>query len=110
MRSSLDPMKKTKEQWFLDRFLENLELSPDDPPEYGEKPDFIVTIDGKGIGLEVTESFFSDVVPGERHKFQILRERATEKACQLFRANGGPALRVVAVFNDYLEPLGPRKQ
>ena len=101
-------MKKAKERWFLDRFFANLGLPPDVTPECCEKPDFIVTINGKRIGLEVTEFFFSDVVPGDRHKFQILREEAIEKAWQLFCANGGPALRVVPVFNDYPKPLGPK--
>ena len=101
-------MKKSKERWFLDRFLKKQRLSTDLPLECGEKPDFIITIDGKRIGLEVTEFFFSDVVPAEPYKFQILRELAIEKACQLFRTNGGPALRVVPEFNDYIEPLGPK--
>ncbi|MYD52316.1 MAG: hypothetical protein F4W93_12680 [Dehalococcoidia bacterium] len=107
MRSRLDPMKKTRERWFLDRFLEILGITPDFSPEDRDPPDFIVTIGGKRIGLELTEFFFSDVVSGEQPKFQILREKAIEKAWKLFRSNDGPALKVVPVFNDIPEPLGP---
>ncbi len=58
--------------------------------------------------MELTEFFYSDVVYGERPKFQILREKAIAEAEQLFRTNGGPALKVVPVFNDIPEPLGPK--
>jgi hypothetical protein len=96
------------EHWFLDRFLKKEGLSTDFHPEYVEKPDFIITIDGIRIGVEVTEFFFSDVIPGAGHKFQIDRENAIEKARQRFCANGGPALSVVPVFNDFPKPMGPK--
>ena len=88
MENGHEQYKKAKERWFLDRLLKKEGLSTDFPPEYGEKPDFVITIDGNRIGLEVTDFFFSDVVPGDRRKFQLLREKAIEKAGQLFHANG----------------------
>ena len=108
MRSSLDPMKKAKQRWFLDRFLEKEGLSTDSIPECREKPDFVITVGGIRIGLEVTEYFFPGVGYGVPHHFQVLREQAIEEAWRIYLAGGGRALIVNAAFTDNPKPLGPK--
>ena len=107
MESTPDQDKKSKERWFLDRFLRKLGLPPDVPVENGEKPDFIVQIDGKRVGLEVTEFLFPEKEGGVKKNFQILRERAIDEAWRIYRERGGRALYVVAAFQDFPKPLGP---
>ena len=106
MKNAAEQDKKSRERWFLDRFLRQLGLSPDTPPEGGEKPDFTIQIDGKRIGVEVTE-FFLDEEDGVPKHFQILREKAIDEAWQLYRERGGRALYVFAAFQDVPKPLGP---
>ena len=102
-----DRDKKSKERWFLDRFLGKLGLSPDAPVEGRVKPDFTIQIDGKRIGVEVTE-FFLDEEDGVPKYFQILREKAIDEAWQLYRERGGRALYVFAAFQDVPKPMGPK--
>jgi hypothetical protein len=48
--------KKQHEKFLLDRFLEHQGITPTriDP---GESPDFLITLDGRTVGIEVTELF-----------------------------------------------------
>ena len=107
MENTFDRIKKSKERWFLDRFLGKLGLSPDVPVESGEKPDFTIQINGERIGLEVTEFFFPDEEDGVPKNFQILREKAIDEAWRIYRERGGRALYVYAAFQDIPKPLGP---
>ncbi len=107
MESTSDQYKKSKERWFLDRFLGKLGLSLDVPVKNRERPDFTIQIDGKRIGLEVTEFFFPDEEGGVRKYFQILREKAIAKAWRIYSERGGRALCVTAAFQDFPKPLGP---
>jgi len=51
-----DDKKKQREKFLLDRFFEHQGITPTriDP---GESPDFLVDIDGRTVGIEVTELF-----------------------------------------------------
>jgi hypothetical protein len=48
--------KKRREKFLLDRFLEHQGMAPTriDP---GESPDFLINLDGRTVGIEVTELF-----------------------------------------------------
>ena len=107
MENTFDQDKKSKERWFLDRFLRKLGLSLDVPVENRERPDFTIQVDGKRIGLEVTEFLFPEKEGGVRKNFQILREIAIDEAWRIYRERGGRALYVTAAFQDFPKTLGP---
>jgi hypothetical protein len=52
----MDSAKKMHERFLLDRFLEHQGITPTriDP---GESPDFLIDIEGRTVGIEVTELF-----------------------------------------------------
>lgn len=46
--------QKISERRALDAVLEALGLFPDQPPEAGEAPDFMVLLSGRAVGVEIT--------------------------------------------------------
>ena len=75
-----------------------------------ERPDFIMPLGGQRIGIEHTEFFFSEEETGVPRQFQNERHQSIETARRRFRANGGPALFLTAVFGDNPVPMGPRSR
>ena len=73
----------------------------------GESPDFGLRVDGRTIGIEVTEFFYPEVDARAPRQFQILRDKAVQMARCKFRAHGGPPLNVVPVFQEHPAPCGP---
>ncbi len=56
--------QKVSEAKSLEVVLAALGLRPDRPPESGEKPDFIVPLSGRRIGVEITMYSSGDVIDG----------------------------------------------
>jgi len=52
----MDSAKKQHERFLLDRFLELQGISPARIQEF-ESPDFLIDIEGREVGIEVTELF-----------------------------------------------------
>jgi len=51
--------KKDREQFFLEQFLKYAVITPTSITR-SEKPDFLITLDGRTVGVEVTEIFVQD--------------------------------------------------
>lgn len=60
-----DDKKKRHERFLLDRFLERQGMTPTSV-DTGESPDFLITLDGRVVGVEVTELFIQRGSPEAR--------------------------------------------
>jgi hypothetical protein len=94
------------ERWHLEQLLRALEIVPDEPPEKTERPDFLLSVDGRQIGVEHTE-FFLPPQPGTPppQRIHSLQRLAVEEARRRFRDRGGPALYVHPTFNSSRGPF-----
>jgi hypothetical protein len=111
-----DDKKKLHEKFLLDRFLEHQGITPTriDP---GESPDFLINLDGRVIGIEVTELFIqrcnseARLLP-EDPTLQAIESISTQivsKAREIyFDANNPPVLSHI-VFSNRITPVDKRK-
>ena len=91
---------KERERWYFGRLQEAIPLLGGNAIE-PEPPDFVVTVSGKRLGLELTV-FHLPPSPGESpyQEQQSLRDRIVESAERLHAAAGGPPLYVGIIFHD----------
>jgi hypothetical protein len=67
-------VQKTIERQTLDVVLAALGLCPDQEPEAGETPDFMASLAGRRIGVEVTMYTSTDTVDGDHRRRQVESE------------------------------------
>jgi hypothetical protein len=84
--------KKQCERFWLDLLLELTGVSPSEVVER-ERPDFALTLDGRRIGVEVT-----DLCDPQLEMHDSLSTRIIDKASKEFTAAGGPPLDVSVAF------------
>jgi hypothetical protein len=97
------PAKKTRERFLLDRFLSVKGLNPSEITS-SEAPDFVLKIDSKLIGIEITEAFLEASVGGlTLRAHESLTDRILSKAKKLYdgRANT-PAHISIAFFSPQI--------
>ena len=101
-------IKRDRELRHVRLFFDRLGIVADPPVQRGESPDFRTTIEGRNIGVEVTEIFFPSNDPNIPNYIPSLQNQAVYKAWQRFRCNGGPPLYVSFFFSDDTTRCGPR--
>jgi|SRR5678816_2086276 hypothetical protein len=90
---------KKLERQYLNRAFEILDLHPSGDPLDEERPDFLICVDGKTLGVEVTAFHPSEPDPVQSHRARLrTRQLAVEQARRAFRAAGGHALYVKVFF------------
>ena len=102
--SELDVMKdklhrrKQRELFLLERFIVALKLGVE-VIEEREEPDFILQIDGKSVGLEITELFISHEENGNTMQAQeSISSRIVASAQRLYESSGAPPAHVSICF------------
>jgi len=83
------------ECYHMNQLIKGLNLELDEPYEKSEKPDFLIKLNGKKIGVELTQ-FFYPPLPGEieyKHLDSYLNT-SIDIARKKFRELGGPTLDV----------------
>jgi hypothetical protein len=103
-------VQKTTERQTLDVVLAALGLRPDREPEASETPDFIVSLAGHQIGVEITMYSSGDIVDGGHSRRQIESEwEKLQSAAQAF-CSLRPMLRDINVGLMFSGPVPPRRQ
>jgi hypothetical protein len=102
--------QKASERQTLDTLLSALGLRPEAKPVEGETPDFMLTLSGRRIGVEVTMYRSGDTVEGGSERRQAEAEWAKHflPASDAFRS-GRPELRDVNVGLMLKGPVPPRR-
>jgi hypothetical protein len=111
-----DDKKKQREKFLLDRFLESQGITPTliDP---GESPDFLINLDGRVVGIEVTELFIQRCKSEARplpedpplQAIETIFTRIVSKAREIyFDANNPPVLSDI-LFSNRITPKDKRK-
>jgi hypothetical protein len=104
----MDSAKKQHERFLLDRFLEHQGITPTniDP---GESPDFLVTLDGRTVGIEVTELFIRSNKSGAHPQPQeapllqaaeSITNLIVSKAWKIYVDAGNPPVKSTVWFSD----------
>jgi len=95
--------QKNHERFLLERFIEAAALPAEITAER-EAPDFIVRVEGRTVGIEVTELF---IPPREgrtlRQAQESLSARLVSRAQEIYRASGAPPVHVTALFRAGLD-------
>lgn len=103
------PTQKTSERGTLYRVLSGLGLHPDAEPVEGETPDFMLTLSGRTIGVEITMYRSGETVEGGHERRQAEAEwDKLLSASDAFR-NARPELRGVSVGLMFKGPVPPRR-
>jgi hypothetical protein len=111
-----DDKKKRHERFLLDRFLEHQRITPTciDP---GESPDFLINLDGRTVGIEVTELFIrrcnseARLIPEDPtlQAIESISSKIVSRAREIyFDANNPPVLAKI-VFSSPIIPGDKRK-
>jgi hypothetical protein len=91
--------QKQHERFLLERFFEAAALAAEIVDEW-EAPDFIVQLEGRRIGVEVTELFIShDTTQNLMQAQESISARIVSKARQIYDASGGPPAHVSVCFS-----------
>jgi hypothetical protein len=103
-------VQKVVERQTLDVLLASLGLRLDQEPEASETPDFMVSLSGQRIGVEITMYSSRDTVDGGRGRRQVESEwEKLRLASEAFRA-ARPELRDVNVNLMFGGPVPPQRQ
>jgi hypothetical protein len=103
------PSKKASERQTLDRVLSGLGLCPDTEPVEGETPDFMVTLSGRRIGVEVTMYRSGETVEGGSERRQAEAEWPKLLAASDAFRSARPELGDVNVGFMWKGPVPPRR-
>jgi hypothetical protein len=104
------PNQKASERQTLDRVLNALGLRPDAEPVEGETPDFMVTLSGRRVGVEVTMYRSADVVEGGVERRQAEAEWAKLLSASHAFRGARPELRGVNVGLMFKGPVPPQRR
>jgi hypothetical protein len=102
-------VQKTSERQTLDMVLEALGLLPDEEPDAGETPDFIVSLAGRRIGVEVTMYSSTDTVDGGHRRRQVESEWDKLQAAARVYCSTRPELHNINVGLMFSGPIPPRR-
>jgi hypothetical protein len=102
--------QKTAERQTLAMLLAALGLPPDQQPEAGEAPDFVVSLSGHRIGIEITMYSSTDTVDGRYERRQVEGEwDKLRSAARAFCATR-PDLRDINIILFFCGALPPQPQ
>lgn len=114
-----DDEKKRHEKFLLDRFLEHQGITPTriDP---GESPDFLVDIDGRTVGVEVTQLFIkrcnseARLLPEEKalleakeptlQAIESITSSIVSKARRIYLDADNPPVHSQILFSSWIKP------
>lgn len=102
--------QKVIERRTLDVLLASLGLRPDQEPEAGETPDFMVSLAGRLIGVEITMYSSTDTVDGGHRRRQVESEWDKLQAAAKAFCSTRPELRDINVGLMFSGPVPPRRQ
>jgi hypothetical protein len=102
-------VQKTSERETLDVVLAALGLRADQEPEAGETPDFIVSLAGRRIGVEVTMYSSTDTVAGGHRRRQVESEWDKLLAAARAHCSTRPELHDINVGLMFSGPVPPRR-
>lgn len=88
------------EKWQIKRFLELLELVPDAEIEYSDRPDALVSWDGRVIGIEHTRLLRPCEEGSDLRAFEAITGRIVERAQDLAEDRGVKPLYVFVHFDE----------
>ena len=91
--------KRPRERFLLEQFFEAANIAAIIQNEEGEAPDFIVEVDGKIIGVELTDLFILDGNhPNNLQASESLADRIIAEACSIYSSFNKPPLHVRVAF------------
>lgn len=102
----MDPnsVKKRKERFFLDMFLERLGIVPI-RIEVREGPDFLLHMEDRTVGVEVTQLPIRDDSPEPlAQAVESVTDRIVAEAQRLYLASGAPPAHVTVLFGSWIKP------
>lgn len=95
------PKKKRYERFLLDQFLTAISLSPQEIIQ-GDSPDFIVNLDGRWIGIELTDIHIDQQENGSPlRKLQSISDEIVSRAQQMYEQSGASPAHVSLCFSPY---------
>ena len=90
--------RKQRELFLLERFIGSADL-PAEIIEEREEPDFLIRIDGRSVGVEVTEFFIShDNNSNPMQVQESISSRIVSSAQQIYQTAGAPPAHVTICF------------
>lgn len=93
--------KKLREKFLFERFAEMAKVSFEIVDETREAPDFIVSIDGKLVGVEITELFVSHERGSKTMQaYESISSRIVISAQELYQHSKMPPAHVTVCFNS----------
>jgi hypothetical protein len=101
--------KKLMERFFLERFLERLQMFPT-KIECRECPDFLLHLEGRIVGVEVTLLHIRDSSPEPlAQAVESVTDRIVAEAQRLYIASGAPPAHVTVLFGSWIKPERMRR-
>lgn len=101
MRSKKEAVKKERERHYLNGFLNTIKWKVTSIEDF-ESPDFIVTIDGKRIGIEVCQIFKENDTGGSQLKREeVSRSKYLGNLSTAYYAKGGKPVNL-QILGDFL--------
>ena len=104
------PNQKEGERRTLNAALAALDLQADREPADGETPDFIVSVAGRTIGVEVTMYRSGDVIEGGTGRRQVENEWELLKAAADGYREANPEFRNISVGLMFAGPVPPKRR
>jgi len=96
--------KKEQERFFLERFLEQIGVVPTLIVDR-EGPDFLIELEGRNIGIEVTHLHIRDTAEGPlAQAVESVTTRIVVEARQLYTASGAPPAQATVIFDSWIRP------
>ena len=90
--------KKGLERFYLERFIDASGLAAEIVEER-ERPDFVVRVDGRDVGVEVTQLFVTQSANGPLPQAQeAISNRIVHRAREIYEACGAPPAHVSILF------------
>lgn len=101
--------KKIQERFFLDQFLSCQGIVPAQIEER-EEPDFLIHLDGKIVGVEVTQLFIRETPHGSREKaVEAVTDRIVAEARNRYVAYCAPPVHLTVNFWSHFTPSTIRR-
>lgn len=98
MSESRQSRQKMRERFLLEKFFQAMAISAEIEEER-EAPDFLVRVEGRLVGIEVTEVFISHDSARPLQALESISDRIIAQACQRYYECGGLPAHVSVCFN-----------
>lgn len=99
MSASRQSRQKLRERFLLEQFFQAMALSAEIDDEEREAPDFLVRMEDRLVGIEVTEIFISHDPAKAMQAQESISDRIVARACQRYYECGGRPAHVSVCFN-----------